>query len=73
MGEAIINYYKINPPYAPHTQPSSYDFHGSIYYYNRLGSSARFNIRRGDRLSFTWFATGTNPRVVVTRRVDCNI
>lgn len=73
MVEAIIGYYKINPPYAPHISPSNYDFHGSIYYYNRLGSSARFNIKRGDRLSFTWFVTGTNPRVIITRRVDCTI
>jgi hypothetical protein len=40
MIQAVANYYKINPPYVPHIELPNYDFHGSMYAYNRLGSKA---------------------------------
>ncbi|MBE9077934.1 hypothetical protein IQ241_11625 [Romeria aff. gracilis LEGE 07310] len=74
MLEAVVGWYKINPPYAPHTQTSNYQFHGSIRNYNRLGSSGNFTVQRGDRILFTWLATSTdNRRAAVIRAVECRI
>lgn len=73
MIRAVVADYKINPPYGPHIREPGYDFHGRIYRYNRFGSKASFNIRRGDKVSFLWIASGTNPRVLVTRAVSCKI
>lgn len=74
MIESSVQYWKINPPYAPHKNlPSSYDFHGSIYKYARRGSSGSFELQAGDKIKFTWIVTGTGAksRAVVVRAVEC--
>ncbi len=74
MIEAIVQDYKINPPYAPHlNEPSNYDFHGSILPYNRLGSKGSFRLQTGNKVKFIWFVkgVGAKSRVYVLRAVEC--
>jgi hypothetical protein len=73
MVQAVVNYYKINPPYSPHVRQLPYDFHGSISSYNRMGSKASFRVRSGDTITFTWLASGRNAKAVVLRAVGCKI
>jgi hypothetical protein len=74
MVQAVIGWYKINPPYGPHTRDPGYQFHGSIGRYNRLGSSGNFSVQNGDRVLFTWLAvSNTNRRVAILRAVECRI
>ncbi|MEV6024274.1 hypothetical protein [Streptomyces sp. NPDC052036] len=41
MPQAFVSGYEINPPYGPHTRPSTYDFRSSIKGYQRKGKSGR--------------------------------
>jgi hypothetical protein len=74
MIEAIVQDYKINPPYGPHlNEPSNYDFHGSILPYSRLGSKGSFRLQTGNKVKFVWFVkgVGARSRVYVLRAVEC--
>jgi hypothetical protein len=74
MIEAIVQDYKINPPYGPHlNRESSYDFHGSILDYNRLGSKGSFRLQTGNKAKLIWFVKGVGARskVYVLRAVEC--
>ena len=74
MIEAIVQDYKINPPYGPHlNEPSNYDFHGRILTYNRLGSKGSFRLQTGNKVKLVWFVkgVGTRSRVYVLRAVEC--
>jgi hypothetical protein len=74
MIQAVVHYYKINPPYRPHlNRPSNYDFHGSILPYNRFGSSGSFRLQKGDKIVLTWIVTGvgSKSRAAVVRAVSC--
>jgi hypothetical protein len=72
MPTATVNGHAINPPYSPHTEPSTYNFHGSLYHYNRIGSSHRYTIATGNKILLYWVIfgdTGTDAY----RYVRCTI
>lgn len=70
MIEAVVQYYRIRPPYAPHKErPSNYDFHGSILPYNRLGSSGSFRLQTGDKVKLV--GIGARRKAAVLRAVEC--
>jgi hypothetical protein len=53
MPQAQVNGRAIQPPYSPHTEASSYDFHSSIQNYNFLGGGSSA-IKEGDKLWMFW-------------------
>jgi hypothetical protein len=74
MIEAVVQDYKINPPYGPHlNRGSNYDFHGSILDYNRLGSKGSFRLQTGNKVKLVWFVkgVGAKSKVYVLRAVEC--
>jgi hypothetical protein len=56
MPYAYINGQAINPPYAPHTRGSWYDFHASILSYGWQGRSGGGTIKSGEKLTLYWLA-----------------
>jgi hypothetical protein len=53
MPQAKVNGVAIQPPYGPHTEPNSYDFHSSLLNYNKLGGGSG-TIQPGDTLYMYW-------------------
>lgn len=53
MPQAQINSRPINPPYGPHIQPSSYDFHASIQNFSYIGGGSSA-IQPGEKLWMFW-------------------
>ncbi|MBV9943412.1 MAG: hypothetical protein JO262_14910 [Solirubrobacterales bacterium] len=70
MPQAQLNGRAINPPYGPHNEPVTYDFHASIYRYNFLGGGGG-TIKRGDYLWMYWEFLGSNPGHGAWRSVGC--
>ncbi len=73
MPYAYVNGKAINPPYHAHTEPSWYNFHGSINKYQRVGSSKKGSIKTGDKLTFYWTLEGSNPRTVTDRYITYKV
>jgi hypothetical protein len=58
MPTATVAGHAINPPYSPHTEPSTYNFHGSLYRYNRIGSSHVYTLATGNKILLYWVIFG---------------
>lgn len=58
MPTATVNGHAINPPYRPHTELSTYNFHGSFYRYDRTGSKHEYTLATGDKILFYWVIFG---------------
>jgi hypothetical protein len=74
MIQAVVQDYKINPPYGPHlNRPANYDFHSSMLDYSRLGSKGSFKLQTGNKVILTWLVTGVGAksRAAVLRAVEC--
>jgi len=54
IDRAYVNGREITSPYSPHTEPSNYDFHGSLNSYNWRGSAGGGTIQTGDQLALYW-------------------
>jgi hypothetical protein len=57
MPTATVNGHAINPPYEPHTEVSTYNFHGSLYRYNRFGKHV-YTLATGNKIFFYWVIEG---------------
>ena len=60
MPYAYVNGKPINPPYAPHYEPSSYDFHSSMRNYQYIPGPAGGTVKSGDVLTFYWWMAGSS-------------
>lgn len=72
MPTATLNNKAINPPYSPHTQSSTYNFHSSLNYYQYIGSGAKHLIKTGDKLLLYWVIFGSTGEGAY-RYVRCTI
>jgi hypothetical protein len=72
MPFAYINGRPINPPYAPHSRPSWYDFHSSIERYQYIGGGGG-TIGRGQALTLYWWIAGSIPGRSADRYITCSI
>lgn len=71
MPTATVNGHAINPPYSPHTEPSTYNFHSSFYKYHRVGDGDH-TLATGNKILLYWVifgSTGTNAY----RYVRCTV
>jgi hypothetical protein len=71
MPFAYVNGKAITPPYRPHTEPSTYNFHGSIFRYHRIGDG-NHTIATGNKLTLYWLIvgdTGTDAYRYITCKV----
>jgi len=72
---AGVNYYQINPPYSPHSEDVSYDFHGSLTSYTYLKSTKKRGggiLKRGDNVFLYWdFASVSRPGDIAWAYIDC--
>ncbi|MER2109250.1 MAG: hypothetical protein ABS949_20200 [Solibacillus sp.] len=57
---ARVAYADINPPYTPHTEEPSYNFHGSLKNYQFLGKSGGGTLKVGDRVFLLFILKGSN-------------
>ncbi|MDJ0465461.1 hypothetical protein [Streptomyces sp. H27-C3] len=73
MPYAYVNDKAINPPYQLHRKLSTYNFHGSMNKYQRVGSSYRGVIATGNKVTFSWLIKGSNPRSGATRYITCKV
>ena len=60
MPYALVNGHAINPPYAPHYEPSGYDFHSSMLTYQYIPGPGGGTIKSGDTITLYWFITGSS-------------
>lgn len=62
MPYAKVNGAGINPPYAPHTEPSDYNFHSSLYAYTIKGQShpTAHYLRSGNIVQLYWNIASQN-------------
>jgi len=59
MPFALVNGRAINPPYAPHSRFSTYDFHGSFSRYQLIGAGGQTGtLRSGDVVTLFWTIAG---------------
>jgi hypothetical protein len=72
MPTATLNNKAINPPYSPHTQSSTYNFHSSLYYYQYIGSGAKHVIKTGNTILLYWVIFGSTGEGAY-RYVRCTI
>lgn len=72
MSYAYVNDRAINPPYAPHTQGSSYNCHGGLDNHQFIGGGGG-TIRTGNKVTFYWFIKGSNPNTAADRYITCQI
>ena len=72
MPQAQLNGRAINPPYGPHREVVTYDFHSSILTYQHIGGGAG-TIKRGDRLWMFWEFIGSIPGHGAWRAISCKI
>lgn len=77
MPQAFVSGYEINPPYGPHTKPSTYDFHSSIKGYQRKGKKWKgrnFTIKTNDEISFFWLIKSiSHPKSGAYRTITCKV
>ncbi|MEU3422439.1 hypothetical protein AB0F39_28445 [Streptomyces murinus] len=77
MPQAFVSGYEINPPYGPHTKPSSYDFHSSVKGYQRKGKKWKgrnFTIKTNDEISFFWLIKSiSHPKSGAYRTITCKV
>jgi hypothetical protein len=71
MPFAFVNGLAINPPYGPHVEPSTYDFHGSMDVITFIGGGTR-NIATGDIVTFFWLVMGAGGRGAY-RYLTCSV
>ena len=58
MTYASINGKAINPPYGPHTERATYDFHASLLNYGKIGGGSG-TIKTAENIEFIWFIAGS--------------
>lgn len=72
MPSATINDRPINPPYAPHTESVTYNFHGSLKNYQYIGGS--YTLKKGDIVNLNWLITKTSdPSKEAYRYIRCQV
>lgn len=72
MPSATVNDQSINPPYAPHTQAATYNFHGSLKNYSTLGGS--YTLKKGDIVNLNWLITKvSDPSKGAYRYIRCQV
>jgi hypothetical protein len=72
MPAATINGRTINPPYAPHTEPATYNFHGSLKNYQYIGGS--YTLKKYDVVYFNWLVKSVkDPTKGAYRYVKCRV
>lgn len=72
MPTATVDNKAINPPYSPHTQSSTYNFHSSLYYYQYIGSGTKHAVKTGDKILLYWVIVGSTGEGAY-RYVRCTI
>jgi hypothetical protein len=70
MPQAQLNGRAINPPYGPHNEVVTYDFHSSILNYQFIGGDGG-TIKSGDYLWMYWEFLGSNPGHGAWRSIGC--
>ncbi|MFB5762750.1 hypothetical protein [Paenibacillus medicaginis] len=74
MISATVNGNSINPPYVPHTNTSTYNFHGSLKNYNYIGQSGGGTLKKNDTVYFYWTITSVkDPKVGAYRYIRCRV
>lgn len=72
MTPAFVNGIQANSPYSPHTQSPSYNFHGSMKYYQVSGQNKV--LKAGDRVRLFWRGTNpTNAKNTTSVLVECKV
>ena len=72
MPQVQVNGRAINPPYGPHNELVTYDFHSSIYGYQFIGGGSG-TIRSGNSLWMYWEFLGSIPGHGAWRSISCRI
>ena len=60
MSTATVNGKAINPPYQPHTEVSTYNFHGSLWKYQIIGQRGTHTLATGNKVLLYWVIIGSS-------------
>ncbi|MCU5376144.1 hypothetical protein OCA08_03210 [Bacillus cereus] len=72
MPTASVNGRPINPPYTAHSEPVTYNFHGSLKNYDYMGGN--YTLKKGDIVIFTWLITkNSDPTKGAYRYIRCQM
>jgi hypothetical protein len=69
---AYVNGLPINPPYAPHFEPSSYDFHSSMLNYQYIPGPGGGTLHSGDVVTLYWNMQGSTGQGAY-RYLNCQV
>lgn len=59
MPTATVNGKAINPPYTPHTEVSTYNFHSSLWKYQIIGQRGTHELGTGNKVLLYWVIIGS--------------